>query len=222
MKGHRGKFVAARRRWVLDLSIDAFGKSILHVLIQYFAEEGGEAWPSIDRLASEGGMSVRKVQTVLSKLEADGLIEITRSPGRRSNSYRLTGSPETLHSPNGAQYAGMNGAQRAGIIQLNPARKVPQPRTVTTPTPHGVRPIDECKNEEHSALSVWDLWDAVTGKKNRSYLGRLIREHGEEEVAKAVAIVSSKRPADPVSYLKGVLGKRSRPTASDRIMSSPL
>lgn len=46
----------------------------------------------------------------------------------------------------------------------------------------------------------------------RAFLGRLIREHGEQAVAKAVGELSVKsiRPADPKSYLLGVLKQEAK------------
>ena len=60
---------------------------------------------------------------------------------------------------------------------------------------------------------VWDLWDDIAGTKNRPTLTKLINLHGEIEVAKAVAVVAQKQPADPISYIHGILKPKVRTTA---------
>lgn len=72
--------------------------------------------------------------------------------------------------------------------------------------PYGSEPdgSDESSPDEKTP-TVWDLWVSIAGEKSRSLLGKLIKQHGEESVAEAVAQVALKRPADPVSYLTGIL-----------------
>lgn len=65
-----------------------------------------------------------------------------------------------------------------------------------------------------SAITVWDLWKSIAGKNSGGILRKAINEYGEETVAAAVSSVALKRPADPVSYLYGVLkgkAKANRP-----------
>jgi len=61
------------------------------------------------------------------------------------------------------------------------------------------------------APSIWDLWTGLAGESKRSFLGKQIAEHGEANVAAAVAEVSLKRPADPAQYLTGILRKQKTP-----------
>lgn len=53
--------------------------------------------------------------------------------------------------------------------------------------------------------SIWDVWEQLAGPNSRSVLGQLIKNNGENEVAKAIGIVLLKRPADPKQYLYGIL-----------------
>ena len=53
--------------------------------------------------------------------------------------------------------------------------------------------------------SIWDVWEQLAGPKSRGILGQLIKNNGENEVAKAIGIVLVKRPADPKQYLYGIL-----------------
>lgn len=66
---------------------------------------------------------------------------------------------------------------------------------------------------QNERLSIWSLGvtalchDGFKQDKARSYLGKLIQEHGEKIVAEAVASMSIKHisPADAKSYLAGIL-----------------
>lgn len=58
--------------------------------------------------------------------------------------------------------------------------------------------------------TVWDLWVSVAGSKARPYLGKLIKQYGEERVSEAVAQTIGKRPADPVGYIAGILQPKQR------------
>ena len=65
---------------------------------------------------------------------------------------------------------------------------------------------------ESSAARTWRLWLELVGdtRANRAVLGRIIKDHGEEEVAEGVATTWAKNPADPVSYLRGCLKPKRR------------
>lgn len=214
----RADEIRALRRYVLDSSLDAFSKGLLHVLIQYLAESG-EAWPTVERLARESGMSERKAQQVLQALDAAGVLEISWSGGRRSHTYRFTVPGAGLGEFNSARRAPFNSAPGAGIVSINSARRAPQPRTEGAPTPHGVHPNERLITEGREAPTVWDVWTGIAGAKNRSLLAKLIKQHGAADVAMAVAATATARPADPVTYLLGVLRKR-KPAPSDRQMTS--
>ncbi len=66
-------------------------------------------------------------------------------------------------------------------------------------------PVDPSK-------ALWDLWIGYVGESsyNRSMLGKLIGEHGEEPVREAVAATIAKRPADPMAYMRGCLKPKRR------------
>ena len=97
MNSH-GKNIRAWHRWTLDLGVDHFAKAVLHTL-RFYVNDDGECWPSMIRIARESGMSERKARGVIKELAESGHIEIARSPGRRTNVYRLP--------PNPAQCAGL-------------------------------------------------------------------------------------------------------------------
>lgn len=70
------------------------------------------------------------------------------------------------------------------------------------------------KEGDDAPSGIWDLWKLIAGKNSGGILRKAINEYGEETVAAAVSSVALKRPADPVSYLYGVLkgkAKANRP-----------
>ena len=83
------------RRWILDIEGDAYEKSALHVLVQY-ADENGECWPSLGRIAREAGMSERKARAIVRSLEDVGHIQVLRSRHvRYLNPARQVSQPGT-------------------------------------------------------------------------------------------------------------------------------
>ncbi len=122
MNSH-GKNIRAWHRWTLDLDVDHFAKAVLHTL-RYYVNDDGECWPSMIRITRESGMSERKAREVINALEDAGHIEVERSPGRRTNVYRLP--------PNPAQCAGLKLSNPAHNTGLNES----QPGTSRTPTRH--------------------------------------------------------------------------------------
>tara|TARA_Y100000296_G_C5033240_1_gene185950 strand:- start:191 stop:619 length:429 start_codon:yes stop_codon:yes gene_type:complete len=60
---------------------------------------------------------------------------------------------------------------------------------------------------------IWSIWVSIAGEKNRHVLGKAIKNHSEVEVAKAIGVLLWKKPADPVSYLHGVLNGKKRKRA---------
>lgn len=127
----RAESIRMLRRWCLDLNVDAYAKSVLHVLIQYI-NDYCESFPSIARIARESGMSPRKARAVIRKLEATGCLLVQQSNGRTTNGYRLCANPApsaALERRNPAHKAGLNPARRAAFEYANPAPQVYQPGT---------------------------------------------------------------------------------------------
>jgi len=65
---------------------------------------------------------------------------------------------------------------------------------------------------ESSAARTWRLWLELVGdtRANRAVLGKIIKDHGEESVAEAVATTWANNPVDPIGYLRGCLKPRER------------
>ena len=62
---------------------------------------------------------------------------------------------------------------------------------------------DSRREADASLPSIWDQFESVGGE--RSLLGKLIKDCGEEEVSRAVFQVVAKRPADPNAYIRGIV-----------------
>lgn len=195
-----------RINWVLGFKLDAYHKSVLFVLAYRADATTGETWPSMERLAMEAGVSVRKVWGVVQDLQANGLIEIRGNGGRTVNRYVVK------FGANHAQHAGTacNVAQHAGMarrLTLHDASANPAQRADRT----GKRTGKGTGAEENAPAepSIWDIGARMLG--GRSLLGKLIREHSEEVVGEAIAATDLKKPADPKSYMLGVLRAKKAP-----------
>jgi len=68
-------------------------------------------------------------------------------------------------------------------------------------------PPSEGADAPSSSTTVWDVWLSVAGhtNQNRSFLGKLIKTHGEDAVMDAVLKTRTKQPAEPKQYILGVL-----------------
>lgn len=149
VSGERGKLVADLRRAVLDLDVDAYGKALLHTLVQY-VDDAGWCYPAMARIAREAGMSERKARIVVRDLEDRGALEVARSTGRAANRYRLRpgtvcsvqpGTACSVQHDQPGTGLGVNPVHGAGFEAANPAPQVSQPGTVGIPTRHAVPPI---------------------------------------------------------------------------------
>lgn len=202
---------ADRTAWVIALDVDCYAKAVLHVLAFRANAKSGRCWPSMVTLAKESGMSVRKAREVTRQLHLAGLIDVSISIGKSSNSYVVK--------------FGANPAQRAALDDIQPGTacrvKASQPGTTRKPTRHSV-PINPAQRADitgkeqvieqpaPAAPSVWDI-----GKQwiSGDLLGRCIREHSAETVAQAITATDLKRPGDPKTYLLGILKSKKQAEA---------
>lgn len=111
--------------WVWEHS-EAKGsaKLVLLALADHAGQDGGDAYPSVRRLAARCGLSERTVQSAIEGLEALGEIEVERRCGPRgTNRFRLPMTPADLAPP-----------------QIShPAESAPRPRRSRTSPPQNLR-----------------------------------------------------------------------------------
>lgn len=174
------------------------------------AAEPVTANPAILTIAAETCFSETAVRKALHGLVAAGfVVPLSKSAGRYTNRYRLN-----LPEPPASRM--VNPASREG---LEPA----EPYASRAATPREANPnIDRTENKPREVApqdSIWSVWVGLGGR--RASLGRLISTHGEEPVAKALAVAALKRPADVESYIRGVLGKHHK-NGTDYAWSSPV
>lgn len=193
---------ADRSAWVVSLDANAYQKSVLFVLAHRADAKSGRCWPSMVKLAKESGMSVRKAREVIRDLQMAGLIDVAISIGKSSNRYFVK------FGTNPAQPAALEESEPGTAFRVTP----PQPGTTRKPTRHSV-PINPAQRADRTGNStgkrkgasptVWDIGESLLG--SRPMVGKLIGRYGEEAVAKALAVADLKRPADPRSYIIGIL-----------------
>jgi hypothetical protein len=76
-------------RGVLEASATKGSTKLVLIALANRANKSGAAWPSLQTISGDCGLSVRQVRRALRQLELAGEIETTRSPGRKSSTYRL-------------------------------------------------------------------------------------------------------------------------------------
>ncbi|MBI2798993.1 MAG: hypothetical protein HYX63_01700 [Gammaproteobacteria bacterium] len=163
-------------------------------------------------------MSIRKARDVVRQLSELGLIDVRQSPGRITNEYKVK--------------FGSNPAQRAELKRTQPGTvcrvKRTQPGTTGISTRHHTsrNPAQRAAKQDQERIknkgaplappTLWDVWAGIAGESNRPFLGKQIGQYGEDKVAAAVAIVATKKPADPMQYLCGIL-RKDRPAEVCRV-----
>jgi len=168
----------------LDLDLTTSEKMILVLLSDNANDETGECWPSQKYLAKRAGMSRQNVNLIINKLREKGHISFERRKGengQRSNIYRILTCQMTRHPLSTQMTPPVNSDDTESVIE----------------------PVIESLHIANN--SIWDIWEQLAGPNSRSVLGQLIKNNGENEVAKAIGIVLLKRPADPKQYLYGIL-----------------
>lgn len=115
------------------------GSALLLLLaIADFANENGEAWPSVDTLANKCRMSRRNVQTLATSLATDGDITIQENGGPRGcNIYRLAkvGGANIAPAQSGDASAKKRGANQRRQTAQEPSGAASDP--AGTPAPAG-------------------------------------------------------------------------------------
>lgn len=159
----------------------------------------GKPYPE-DALARLFGVECKKFKQITNKLQALGVLKVEPETGIMY-CRRMVKDQELreVRAEAGKQGGAPKGNKNASKKQAK-----------TTPSSSSSTSVTVSNDTGAAAPTIWDLWVSVAGEKSRSYLGRLISEHGEERVTEAVASTIAKRPADPVSYIAGILTPKKR------------
>jgi DNA-binding transcriptional ArsR family regulator len=136
--------------WAMKSGPKECGRKFLLVALANYADEEGECWPSIARLAQDTAQDRRTVQRHLRALEDDGFLERTTDPipdtriraDRRPTMYRLKIQKRGGVLPPRAVFEASDGAapvqSRGGVMPPNPSEE-PSPDSVPS-EPAGAPP----------------------------------------------------------------------------------
>lgn len=145
------------------------GSALLLLLaIADFANEHGEAWPSVDTLANKCRMSRRNVQTLASELAKDGDITIDENAGPRGcNIYRLSkiaGDEKFARAKNSARKTAEGDANQRIQSAHNPSGPASEPGG--TPSAGAVEDSDLKKSEHQKLIDDWhECFEAAFGTR---------------------------------------------------------
>jgi hypothetical protein len=112
-----------------DSDLDTTAKTVGYTIATYWNGRGLSAFPSKTTIAAGAGLhSVRAADRAVLRLERAGFLDVSRSRGRRSNTYTAT-----LPTPHGGTGSTPYGG--AGLNGSNPVFDDSQPRTSVHSTP---------------------------------------------------------------------------------------
>ena len=108
---------------------DQTGERFVLLAISDFANDDGDAWPSLASIARKTCMTTRGVRLVLRKLEAEGWLETGIAEARAGcNKYRVVTPPPRNSVPPGTQFP-------PELHDTTPGTQFPPPRNSTTLPP---------------------------------------------------------------------------------------
>lgn len=164
-------------QWVLEHSEAGGSERLLLLVIAHHANEQGEAWPGIQRLARSTRKDARWVKRLLRRLEASGELQIVQGGGAgRPNTYRLPAVAD--RSTSGASNSGGMGQNKGQSVHNGggsiPATVANRPPDLTDDLPLELTEKDqELKGEARSARAPSPKAKTAgrTGKPSRAALG---------------------------------------------------
>jgi hypothetical protein len=202
---------------------------VLLALAKHMDGQGGSCWPSAETLATETGLSLRAVKTHLAVARrlrwisgTPGSPGPTRGPGWKRTSYQAqiptrttsvvgsaTGAPpSTGGSATGAppNARGSANDDHEVVHLVHPSRSESRSKkeaAVAAPTADPSQTSDPVWGVGLDLL----LRAGASESGARGFLGKLVKEHGKAAVTEAITATQRASPADPKSYLVGILRK---------------
>ena len=152
------------RAWELD--IPQAEKFVLLCLCD-FANDEGECWPAVARVAQKCSVGERTVQRSIRNLAAKGIVRIEEGGGRKNcNKYRIINLDYEPETPPESHPVTVTGKGENPVkYDINPATKSQNPATVapepsrTTIEPSGVK--SETSSDDFSCDDFVESWNAV-------------------------------------------------------------
>ena len=190
--------------WVWQQPIKGTAKLVLLALADH-ANDDGKCWPGIETVAKKCGVSRITVINNISKLKNSGFVNserrYTEEGKRTSNVYTLCLSTDNLHTHSLCKESLRKdnvGLSKGGLPKSLDKRQLKE---------GDKSPPDNPKN------LIW-LEGLKLQDVTRSFLGKLCKEYSEDALVKAILETKERCPADPKSYIIGVLkNKNSDPFA---------
>ena len=178
--------------WVWQQPIKGTAKLVLLALADC-ANDDGKCWPGIETVVKKCGIARNTVIDNMRKLEKQELIiserRYTEAGRRTSNLYTLSLSPDSVRTEN-------LHTKKTG---LSP---VPAPESLVK---RQLKEGDELPPDNPKDI-VWQ--EGVKLGITRTFLGKLCKEHTTDCVAQAVLKTKEQAPADPKSYIVGILNNK--------------
>ncbi len=172
-------------------------------------EMSQKAWPSIRRLSEDTGLSKRSVQRSIRLLEEKGLISIGPLDGGRVEYLWLLSKRKGEYVPMPDEKGGVRTGK--GVPQSRPESVTVARGGCHSGTHYKNHKDNHKKNNGADApIRLWDVAREILGGP---LLGKTLKDHDEAKVKDAITKTLLKDPADPKTYLLGVLAEKSGDSA---------
>jgi len=160
--------------WVLRHSEEKLGnRLVLLVLADHAADDGTDAWPSVDTIASEARLSRRQVQRCLRELEASGAIIPAGRSHKSTTVWGVNMSPpeDDIYDAEGATSTTNGGDRMSPEPSLEPSKEQPSKDLAAAP-----REYDPLKGIKLGGRNQpWDALVQVTQADEKVEAGQIAR-----------------------------------------------
>jgi hypothetical protein len=135
-----GAKTARQLKWKLAIrasSLDATAKYVA-LMLDTWMDSAGKAWPSRKSIATGASLSVDAVDKAIRRLEAAGFLLVSRTKGRRANSYQAVPQPDgngRSERPLDAATADQNGPNSRSERPSTADQNGPKPSLKPPPKP---------------------------------------------------------------------------------------
>ncbi|MGB4803350.1 MAG: helix-turn-helix domain-containing protein [Anaerolineae bacterium] len=197
-------------------TIGPYGVAVYSVIAKYANAATREAFPGAATIAENLGISRTTVQKTIERLEAAGLIVISHSKGRYSNTYTLVNRPprgqlepdqEVNRPPRGQLLTTTRAVTDHHVVSNCPPRGQEQDSYNKT---HITRPIEQDDEDPPAESNVKSSSSSSWALPALDSLDDLIQEFGKAAVNRAQEIARNAGRGDSLRYVAGVLRNQKR------------